>query len=294
MACDSAARQHAVAHAAEGPHACPLRDRNPHAQLVHGGRGERTRVCACVHVHMYDLRRTHAVRAPILQRGGRTLPAQAHRAPPAQERENDLAQRAERLTAMRELAAQQASARRDASRQQDVQLRRAEQERLAEQQLEVHSKIEEKRAVRRKQEAKLAADLKAIRIKNSFLGTDREAVERKGWESQQAGAAREIRVRQGGRAAEASAKVALDHKERAQRLHNIQRERAAHEAFLRATASCAHVARNLHCRGCRRLMTCMVRGLCGSAQRSFDGASACARAECMLAREKTKGPHNRR
>ena len=90
-----------------------------------------------------------------------------------QEKEEDLAARMERLKEMRELAAKQASAKRDAAAQEQAAVESARRERLAEAQLEVHTKIEAKRASRRKEEEKLAEELKRIRIKNSFLGANK-------------------------------------------------------------------------------------------------------------------------
>ena len=51
----------------------------------------------------------------------------------------------------------------------------------------MHAEIEAKREKRRKEEKALSEELKAIKIKNQFLGADKEAVERKKWASQQAG-----------------------------------------------------------------------------------------------------------
>ena len=58
-------------------------------------------------------------------------------------------------------------------------------ERIAEAELKVHAEIEAKREKRRKEEKALREELKAIKIKNQFLGADKEAVERKKWASQQ-------------------------------------------------------------------------------------------------------------
>ena len=150
-----------------------------------------------------------------------------------QEREADLAKRVERLTAMREMSAQQAAERRRKTKEAERQAEAEKRERVADAQLKLHAKVEEKREKRRKEDAALAAELKAIRIKNQFLGADKEAVERKKWESQQAGAQREIAQRQRAKQDDALKAAALVEKETRQRLSNLQREREEHEAFLR-------------------------------------------------------------
>ena len=148
-----------------------------------------------------------------------------------QEREADLAQRVERLTAMRELAASQSVTKREATKEAARAQERKRQERLAEAQLKVHETIEAKRAARRREEAALAEELKAIRIKNQYLGADKETVERKKWESQQAGAQRD-HMRQQRQTHEDSRHLAQKN-DTAQRGKNRSREVEAHEAFLR-------------------------------------------------------------
>jgi hypothetical protein len=150
-----------------------------------------------------------------------------------QEKETALAQRMERLSTMRELAAKQSALKRDEHVKVEQDAERQRQERLAEAQLEVHAKLEQKRAARRKEEAKLAEELKQIRIRNSFLGADKDAVERKKWESISGGAQREIIARQGGVQQESVRERGLGEKERRQRTIVLQRERQEHEAFLR-------------------------------------------------------------
>ena len=76
-------------------------------------------------------------------------------------------------------------------------------------------------------------ELKRIRIKNQFLEADKEAVERKKSESQQAGEQREIMDRQRRKLEEAQAHLSVFQKEEQQRLHNVQRERDAHDMFMR-------------------------------------------------------------
>ena len=93
---------------------------------------------------------------------------------------------------------------------------------------------------RRREEAALAEELRAIRLKNQFLGADKAAVERKKWESQQTGAQRESKERQLASQMEAAQKKEVAEKQTAQRLLNLQRERAAHEEFLKKYE--AHVA----------------------------------------------------
>eukprot|EP00966_Prymnesium_polylepis_P325290 7381269-Prymnesium_polylepis.1 len=148
-----------------------------------------------------------------------------------QERETDLSQRVERLTAMRELAASQAATKREATKDAAQQAERKRQERLAEAQLKVHETIEAKRAARRREEAALAEELKAIRIKNQYLGADKQTVERKKWESQQQGAQRDIMRRQ--QQTHEDARQLAKKNDVAQRDVNHTREEEAHEAFLR-------------------------------------------------------------
>ena len=97
----------------------------------------------------------------------------------------------------------------------------------------MQSAIETKRALRQQKEAELALELKRIKIKNQFLEADKEAVERKKSESQQAGEQREIIERQRRKLEEAQALLSVHKLEEQQRLLNVQREREAHEGFMR-------------------------------------------------------------
>ena len=96
----------------------------------------------------------------------------------------------------------------------------------------MHAESEAKREKRRKEEKALSEELKAIKIKNQFLGADKEAVERKKWASQQAGAQREIEKIQREKQEAAVAKAQIARKEEAQRLLNLRRERVVHERYL--------------------------------------------------------------
>lgn len=149
-----------------------------------------------------------------------------------QERETDLAQRVSRLKEMRGLAATESAAKREQARAAAREAEAARRERLADGQLKVQAAIESKRAARRDKEAELTAELKKIRIKNQFLEADTDAVERKKWDSQQAGEQREIVQRQRTKQDEAQKGLAVYSKDTAQRLSNLQREREAHEAFV--------------------------------------------------------------
>ena len=151
-----------------------------------------------------------------------------------QEREADLGRRAKQLTAMRELAASQSASRREATKAASSEAERKRQDRLAEAQLKVHATIEAKRAARRREEAALAEELKSIRIKNQYLGADKETVDRKKWESQQAGAHREIVQRQ--RRTHEEARHQGAHNDTAQRVINVDRAEEAHQTFLREYA----------------------------------------------------------
>jgi len=149
------------------------------------------------------------------------------------EKQADLAQRAGRLTEMRDRAAAEASSKRD---QHKAAVRAAEaerKERLADAQLKVKETLEAKREQRLRKEAELAAELKRIRIKNQFLEADKDAVERKKWESQLVGEQREIMERQRLKQEAAQAHLSVYDKETRQRLLNVQREREAHETFLK-------------------------------------------------------------
>jgi len=149
------------------------------------------------------------------------------------EKDADLATRAERLAGMRERAASEAAAKREQVKSAERRAEEERRERLADSQLKVQATLESKRAARLQKEAELAAELKRIRIKNQFLEADKEAVERKKWESQQAGEQREIIDAQRRKQEEAQAHLSVYNKETQQRLLVVQREREAHEAFLR-------------------------------------------------------------
>eukprot|EP00322_Chrysochromulina_rotalis_P009387 CAMPEP_0115870994 /NCGR_PEP_ID=MMETSP0287-20121206/22628_1 /TAXON_ID=412157 /ORGANISM="Chrysochromulina rotalis, Strain UIO044" /LENGTH=790 /DNA_ID=CAMNT_0003325763 /DNA_START=282 /DNA_END=2650 /DNA_ORIENTATION=- len=149
------------------------------------------------------------------------------------EKEADLAQRAGRLSEMRERAASEAAAKRA---QHKAAIRKEEEEkreRLADAQIKVKETLEQKRHQRLQKEAELAAELKRIRIKNQFLEADASAVERKKWESQLVGEQREIMERQRLTQDVAKAHLSVYDQETRQRLLNVQREREAHEAFLK-------------------------------------------------------------
>lgn len=149
------------------------------------------------------------------------------------ERETDLAQRASRLAEMRQRAASEASAKREHHRTDARNVEERHRERLLDAQLKVKETLETKRAARLQKEAELAAELQRIRIKNQFLEADKGAVERKKWESQLSGEQREIIVRQRVKQDVAQSQCSVYNKETQQRLLNVQREREAHEAFLR-------------------------------------------------------------
>ena len=136
------------------------------------------------------------------------------------------------LSAMREMSVAQAAERREKAKAEERAAAAAKKERVADAQLKLHAQIEAKRAAAKKEDAALAAELKAIKIKNQFLGADKEAVERKKWESLQAGQEREI-VKTQREKQHAAVKLAeLTDKEKRQRRQNLQREREEHEAFL--------------------------------------------------------------
>jgi len=149
-----------------------------------------------------------------------------------QEREADLARRVHNLSAMRELSVAQATERRERLKEEAEAAAAAKRERVAEAQLKLHAQIEAKRRATKREDAALAAELKAIKIKNQFLGADKEAVERKKWESQQAGQQREIVQVQREKQHVAVQLAELSDKETLQRRSNLQREREEHEAFL--------------------------------------------------------------
>ena len=150
-----------------------------------------------------------------------------------QEKEADLAQRVKRLGDMRERAATEASSKRLQHKSEVARVEATRKERVADAQIKVQASIETKRQVRQQKEAELATELKRIKIKNQFLEADKEAVERKKSESQQSGEQREIIDRQRMKLDQAQAHLSVYNKETQQRLHNVQRERAAHEAFMK-------------------------------------------------------------
>ena len=119
----------------------------------------------------------------------------------------------------------QGKAKRAAEKAAEAEREGRHRERIAEAELKVHAEIEAKREKRRKEEKALSEELKAIKIKNQFLGADKEAVERKKWASQQAGAQREIEKIQREKQEAAVAKAQIARKEEAQRLLNLRRER---------------------------------------------------------------------
>ena len=126
----------------------------------------------------------------------------------------------------------QGKAKRAAEKAAEAEREGRHRERIAEAELKVHAEIEAKREKRRKEEKALSEELKAIKIKNQFLGADKEAVERKKWASQQAGAQREIEKIQREKQEAAVAKAQIARKEEAQRLLNLRREREEHERYL--------------------------------------------------------------
>lgn len=91
-----------------------------------------------------------------------------------QERDVDLAQRAQRLTEMRERAALEAAAKREQSKTAQRVAEGERKERIADAQLKVQETLEAKRAARLQKEQELATELKRIRIKNQFLEADKE------------------------------------------------------------------------------------------------------------------------
>jgi hypothetical protein len=143
------------------------------------------------------------------------------------EKQTDLAQRAGRLAEMRERAAVEASTRREQTKAAERAAVEATRERVADAQLKVKATLEEKRTQRLRKEAELAAELKRIRIKNQFLEADKDAVERKKWESQLVGEQREIMDRQRLKQEAAQAHLMVYDQETKQRLLNVQREREA-------------------------------------------------------------------
>mmetsp|Transcript_16296 Transcript_16296/g.44810 ORF Transcript_16296/g.44810 Transcript_16296/m.44810 type:complete len:552 (+) Transcript_16296:1048-2703(+) len=149
------------------------------------------------------------------------------------EKEEDLKGRMSRLSAMRDLAAGDAQRRAEAVRRAEAEAEAARAARLADAQAKVHAQLEAKRAARAKEEARLAAEMEQIRIKNQFLGANKEADERKAKLSQRAGAQREIIMRQSTVVDAAMAQASIAEKEVAQRRANVQKKREEHEAFLR-------------------------------------------------------------
>lgn len=149
-----------------------------------------------------------------------------------QEREAKLAQRVERLSEMRGRAATEAASKREKTKAVTRAAEEQARERLADAQVKVQATLDSKRAERRQKEGELAAELKKLRMKNQFLGADKEAVERKKWESHQAGEQREIIQRQQLAQQDAQGHLAVYNTETQQRRLNLRLEREAHESFL--------------------------------------------------------------
>ncbi|EOD05826.1 hypothetical protein EMIHUDRAFT_219951 [Emiliania huxleyi CCMP1516] len=148
-------------------------------------------------------------------------------------KEKELKARLSRLSHIREEAAKDAARRVEAAKRVEIEAEEQRHDRLAAAQLKLHQEIEAKRAVRLQEEARLAEELKAIKMKAQFLGADASAVERKRMLSQRQGAQREAMARQDAIVEESSATLSTEAKELAQRRLNLQRQRQKHEAFLR-------------------------------------------------------------
>jgi len=148
-------------------------------------------------------------------------------------KEKELKARLSRLSHIREEAAKDAARRVEAAKRVEIEAEEQRHDRLAAAQLKLHQEIEAKRAVRLQEEARLAEELKAIKMKAQFLGADASAVERKRMLSQRQGAQREAMARQDAIVEASSATLSTEAKELAQRRLNLQRQRQKHEAFLR-------------------------------------------------------------
>jgi hypothetical protein len=148
-------------------------------------------------------------------------------------KEEDLKGRIARLSAMRDLAAGDSQRRAEAAKRAEAEAEAARAARLAEGQAQVHAKLEAKRAARLKEEARLAAEVETIKIQAQFLGSDREAVEKKAHLSMREGAQHDALARQGAVVDAAEKRQGLVEKEIAQRRAHLQREREARQQLVR-------------------------------------------------------------
>lgn len=147
-------------------------------------------------------------------------------------KEEDLKDRIARVSAMRDVAANDTQRRAEAAKRAEAEAVAARAVRLAEAQAQVHAKLEAKRAARLQEEARLAAEVERIKMQAQFLGNDRDAVEKKTHLSQRDGAQRDALARQSAVVDAAEKRQGLMEKEIAQRRANLQREREAHQRLI--------------------------------------------------------------
>lgn len=112
------------------------------------------------------------------------------------EKEDDLAQRAERLSRIRGEASEQGTARRRDARRKERDARLAEVAKSDAKALHLQAELEKKRAARKAEDVRLAAELKEISLKKQFLDADFAKVEETKYKELEMGFEREIQARQ--------------------------------------------------------------------------------------------------
>jgi hypothetical protein len=112
------------------------------------------------------------------------------------EKEDDLAQRAERLSRIRKDAGEQGTARRRDARRKERDARLAEVAKSDAKALHLQAELEKKRSARKQEDVRLAAELKEISLKKQFLDADFSKVEETKYKELEMGFEREIVARQ--------------------------------------------------------------------------------------------------
>eukprot|EP01052_Picozoa_sp_SAG31_P038661 SAG31_NODE_5210_length_2674_cov_1.231845_1_plen_790_part_10 len=112
------------------------------------------------------------------------------------EKEDDLARRADRLNRIRSQASAEGTARRREKERKARDLRLAEKAKSDEAALKLQAELEQKRAARKAEDERLAAELKEISIKKQYLDADASKVEETKYKELQMGFEREIKARQ--------------------------------------------------------------------------------------------------
>lgn len=143
------------------------------------------------------------------------------------DKEDDLARRSDRLNRIRSQASSEGTARRRDKTRKDRDVRLAEIAKSDTAALKLQAELEHKRAARKAEDERLAAELKAISIKKQYLDADASKVEETKYKELQMGFEREIKDRQAFKQNEQSVYEATRATEvslRAKNLKTAQRE----------------------------------------------------------------------